>query len=329
MLRILTLLLLSVFTLPLPAAEVPYSYTRLGNADDKVTKTAAGTVLMGGGGDVDAAFKWMCKLSGNGDFLVVRTKGDGSYNRYIKALCPNANSVATLIIPTPAAAHDEFVSRTISQAEAVFISGGDQSEYINYWQDSPVQDALNKLIETGIPIGGTSAGVQVLGQFVFSAQEVRSVTSTMALADPFHLYMTIDRDFLTIPFLSGVITDSHFLDRDRIGRNLGFLCRIYEKGWSETPRSIAVDNETALLIDARGKAKAVGDNAVYFLQADRAPEACSHKQLLTYEDVGVYRVQPDGGSFDLRRWLGRGGNDYKISAIHGELTSTKVDESAY
>lgn len=329
MLRILTLFLLTALSLPLQSAEVPYSYTRLGNADDKVSKTTAGTVLMGGGGDVDAAFKWMCALSGDGDFLVIRTMGDGAYNPYIKALCPNANSAATLIIPTPAAAHDEFVVSTIRQAEAVFISGGDQSKYINYWQDTPVQAALNRLIEAGVPIGGTSAGVQVLGQFVFSAREIRSVTSSMALDNPFHQYMTIDRDFVTIPILSGVITDSHFSDRDRIGRNLGFLCRIYEKGWSETPRSIAVDNETALLIDTKGQAKVVGASAVYFLQANGAPEACSNKRQLTYEHVAVYRVQQDGGSFDLRQWQGQSGYEYSISAIQGELMSTQDDDSSY
>ena len=62
--------------------------------------TTPGTVLMGGGTDVDGAFQWMCGKSGNGDFLVIRATGTDAYNPYIEQLCPSVNSVATLIIPT-------------------------------------------------------------------------------------------------------------------------------------------------------------------------------------------------------------------------------------
>jgi len=42
---------------------------------------------MGGSTDVDAAFQWMCTLSGNGDFLVIRAAGTDAYNPYIRELC--------------------------------------------------------------------------------------------------------------------------------------------------------------------------------------------------------------------------------------------------
>ncbi len=32
---------------------------------------------------------------------------------------------------------------TIRNAEAVWIAGGDQSNYIRYWKDTPVEDAIN------------------------------------------------------------------------------------------------------------------------------------------------------------------------------------------
>src|ERR1700756_3563364 len=99
-----------------------YSYFRVGNTSDVMTATTAGTVLMGGGTDVDAAFQWMCQRSGDGDFLVIRATGTDAYNPYIQQLCPNENSVATLIIPHRTAANDPFVSSTILNAEALFIA---------------------------------------------------------------------------------------------------------------------------------------------------------------------------------------------------------------
>src|SRR5215831_702949 len=157
------LLLLSCVALPASAGK-KYSYFRVGNANDVTTSTTSGTVLMGGGTDVDAAFQWMCGLSGNGDFLVIRATGTDAYNPYIQQLCPNENSVATLIIPNLSAASDPFVASTIASAEALWIAGGDQSNYINFWKGTPVEDGLNALIARDVPIGGTSAGMNVLTQ---------------------------------------------------------------------------------------------------------------------------------------------------------------------
>src|SRR5580765_2559885 len=190
-----------------------YSYFRLGNPNDITASTTAGTVLMGGGTDVDAAFQWMCQRSGGGDFLVIRATGTDAYNPYIQQLCPGENSVATLIIPNRSAASDPFVVSTIQNAEALFIAGGTQAYYINFWKGTPVESILNALIARGVPVGGTSAGMNVLTQFIYSALASQGVTSSQALANPFTRYITLDRDFANISSLQGVIGDPHFSAR--------------------------------------------------------------------------------------------------------------------
>src|SRR5438876_1232645 len=138
MTKLITLgLLMLACTHPAFAAK-QYSYFRVGNANDVTTATTPGTVLMGGGTDVDAAFQWMCQRSGGGDFLVIRATGTDAYNPYIQSLCPGENSVATLIIPNATAANDPFVASTINNAEALWIAGGDQSNYINFWNGTVV-----------------------------------------------------------------------------------------------------------------------------------------------------------------------------------------------
>ncbi len=137
---------------------MPYQYFRTGNANDMQTKTQPGFALMGGGDDLDDAFKWMCDRAGGGDFVVLRASGDENYNPYIQGLC-KLNSVATIILKSREAAKDPFVADAIRHAEAVFIAGGDQAHYINWWMDTPVQQALNEAIQRGVPIGGTSAGL--------------------------------------------------------------------------------------------------------------------------------------------------------------------------
>lgn len=309
-------------------AAKQYSYFRVGNPTDVTTATTAGTVLMGGGTDVDAGFQWMCQRSGNGDFLVIRAAGTEAYNPYIQQLCPLENSVATLIIPNSTAANDPFVVSTIQHAEALWIAGGDQSNYINFWQGTPVESALNMLIAQGVPIGGTSAGMNVLSQFVYTALASQGVTSTQGLANPYNKYITLGENFVNISILQGLIDDPHFVTRDRMGRDLAFLCRIYNNGWSSLPRSIAIDEQTALLLDSKGTGTVVGNSTVYFLQAPGAPQVCQPGVPLTYQNISVYRIN-SGGTFNVPNWKGNGGITYTVSANAGVLSSTQAGGGIY
>ena len=105
------------------AQQPTYKYIRIGSPTDVTTKATAGYALMGGGDDLDEAFKFLCEKSGGGDFLVMRAAGDDDYNDYINKLC-KVNSVATLIIPDRDSAADPKVADIIRHAEAVLAAIG-------------------------------------------------------------------------------------------------------------------------------------------------------------------------------------------------------------
>ena len=159
---------------------------------------------MGGGTDVDALFTWMNDHSGGGDFVVIRASGADGYNQYVFDLAP-FDSVETLVLKNRAASFDPFVLQTINNAEALFIAGGDQSDYVNNWKGTPVEDAIHALAARGVPIAGTSAGTAILTEFVYAAQ-YKSVTSSEALADPFSRNITLDKDFLDLPYMQLSVT---------------------------------------------------------------------------------------------------------------------------
>jgi cyanophycinase-like exopeptidase len=287
-------------------------------------------VLMGGGTEVDSSMRKMCEWANGGDFLVIRATGTDAYNPYLEVICPDLNSVATLVIPSESAAADPFVAQTIREAEAIWIAGGAQDDYINYWTGTPVQHALNTSISNGVPIGGTSAGLAVLTQYVYSALGSKGVTSAQALADPYNRYVTLASDFVNLPVLAGIIGDTHFATRDRMGRALAFLCRITNEGWGE-PRAIAVDEETALEIPAQGSATVASnkvDGSAYFLSPTGPADNCAPKVPLTFRNVDVYRVGASG-TFDLGAWTGSGGTSYQVSAESGVLSSTQAGGSIY
>jgi cyanophycinase len=325
-------LLLWALIVPTMLFGSSYKYKRSGQKEDKQTSTAPGIAMMGGGSDLDEAFRWLCEKGGGGDFLILRARGSADYNPYVKGLC-KTNSVSTLVIPNRKAAEEPRVADIIRHAEAVFIAGGDQSRYVNFWQGTPVQEAINANIAAGKPIGGTSAGLAVLGQFAYGAlgdaPDDADLVSKDVLGDPFHKRVTVVRNFLKVPHLEETLTDSHFAIRDRMGRTLVFLARIIQDGWSKSPREVAIDEKSAVLVEADGNAVVVGSGrGAYFLRPSEAPEICQQSTPLTFRNIDVYHG-PTGTHFDLKRWIGDGGNDYGLSVDHGAVKSTQADNAIY
>jgi len=324
----------------MPAGYV--SYFRPSAQRAAIGPVTPGLALLGGPPDgpppeVDAAFAWLFAKSGWGRFVVIGADGVDEYSHYIYDHLPPPHpiSVETLIFQSRDAASQPAVVATIRRADALFIQGGDQWDYIRLWKNTPVQQAMADVIARGAPVGGSSAGLAVLGQFVFSACN-GTVYSSEALADPYHERVTLDRDLIDSPklppyaYLRNVITDSHFQDRDRMGRLLAFLARLAQDGWSPSARAIAIDEMTAVLVESDGSATIVDNRpaadrgAAYFLSPKGHPEVCQPGQPLTYENVSVHRIcASDGGAtFDLGTWNGRGGRSYLVSARQGMIVST-------
>ena len=315
---------------PGAAPKAKYDYYLTGSAADVAAPATFGLGLMGGGTDVDALFTWMSDRAGGGDFVVIRASGADGYNEYAYDL-GSFDSVETLVLQNRAAAEDAFVLQTIRNAEALFIAGGDQSNYVNGWKGTSVEDAIHELAARGVPIAGTSAGTAILSEFLYAAQRF-SATSLDALADPFNRDITLDRDFLRLPHMDGLITDQHLIERDRLGRTLAFMARIVADGWAAESRSIAIDRETAVLVDRDGQASIVanGDHPTpyaYFIRGGR-PEICQPGVPLTYRNLSVFRAQP-GSRFDLARWRGHAGATYTLNVESGAVSSTQPGGSIY
>jgi len=316
------------------AQTTPYRYVRVGNPADADATPHAGFALMGGGKDLDDAFRWLCERAGGGDLLVLRATGDDKYNPYINKLC-KLNSVATLVIPSRAAAGDAFVADKISHASALFIAGGDQANYINFWRSSPVQAGVNAAIRRGVPISGTSAGLAVLGEYAYSAQGDKpddpNLDGKTAMADPFSPRVTLVHGFLDIPILRGVVTDTHFAKRDRMGRLMVFLARIQQQNRESAKarllRGIGIEERAAVLLEPDGQARVVGEGAAYFVDTTRADGRLVSGAPLTYGPYDVLKVSP-GRTFNVKTWHGEA-VDYALSVEAGSIRSTQPDGAVY
>ena len=297
-----------------------YKSYMTGNAADVVRSTSFGICMMGGGTDVDAAILWMIAKSGGGDFVVIRCSGSDGYNDYIYSQLGGVDSVQSLVLSSKDSSNS-YVNTQIRNAEALFIAGGDQSDYWKNWRGTAIEDSINSLVAKGVPIGGTSAGEAILGYFSYPALTKTSVTSSACLANPYNRDVTLGQDFLLLPRLEKVCTDSHFVTRDRMGRLVTFLARFIKDGWATQAYGIGVDEMTAVCMEGSGVAAVMGSGAAYFLKTPGMPETCLSGTPLTYRTIPTYKVT-SSGTFDLVTWRGTGGTSYTLSAVAGALSSS-------
>jgi len=118
-----------------------------------------GIVLMGGAGEMPEAMVWFLEKANGGDILVLRASGSDAYNDYLfSELGVNVNRVETIRCNNPNCANEPYILERIAEAEAVWIAGGDQHNYVQFWKDTAIEDALHSLVNgRGGAIGGISA----------------------------------------------------------------------------------------------------------------------------------------------------------------------------
>jgi cyanophycinase-like exopeptidase len=355
-----------------PVKTLPYTYYSVGSVGNPVGAVAPkitlaqpafpSYVLMGGGPDVDEGFRWMIKKAGittasGGRLVVIRTTGDGAYDPYIyysnrRSSVKSADivdgwvggaslgltSVETLVIPSTTAADDDTVNKIVANANAVWIAGGDQSTYINFWKGRKLETTLKSLMSANVPIGGTSAGLAVMGGFDYSALNA-SATSPLALQNPYYADITFDPNplstsggFIAPAAFKNIIFDSHFDSRDRMGRLIAFVSRLIApySGTSlnstfgcpggvlgnTVAKGIGIGVETALLVEGNAQGTYTGqrvtnvstttESAVYFIDVTQGPTQCVAGKTLEIptSSIQIRKLANSTSTINLSDWSG-------------------------
>ena len=239
-----------------PSAAADYERHLAGDRSLPTPATPApGLLLMGGGERNVAALRWFLDKAGNGHVVVLRASLGGEIGRELHDEVGGVASVETFVVANREASTDRRLLAALREADGIFIAGGDQSRYIRYWKDTPVQQALDAHVRAGKPLGGTSAGLAILGEFVYGAMDGGSLTGPRALADPLGPDNTIETGFLALPQLRGVVTDSHFSERNRLGRLLAFVAKAETLSGGRPVLGLGVDEDAALAVEADGRAR--------------------------------------------------------------------------
>ena len=238
--------------LPLSALAADVGHFVLGNTAARTPgPVQPGLLLMGGGDRNDDALRWFMQKAGNGHIVILRASQGGEIGEEFFHRIGGIASVETFVFKDRQAASDPRILKALQHADGIFIAGGDQSRYVRYWRGTPIARALDAHVRAGKPLGGTSAGLAILGEYLYGAMDGGSLVSPAALADPLGDANTIETGFLDLALLKGVVTDTHFSERARLGRLVAFLAKSEDMA-GRALIGLGVDEDAAVAVEGDG-----------------------------------------------------------------------------
>jgi cyanophycinase len=194
--------------------------------------------------------------------------------------------VEVLDIRTRQAASDEANVEKIKGASLVFFTGGDQLRISSQIGDSPTFQCLQELYEHGATIVGTSAGAAAMPEtmLIDGEDDKSNKISALSMAPG-------------LAFLAGVVIDSHFAERGRMGRLLGAV--------AQNPKNlgIGIDEDTAIVVRCAEHFRVLGSGAVYVADGSEISySSLSEKNpegIINIYDVKLHVLGKDD-CYDLR-----------------------------
>ncbi|MBM4369112.1 MAG: cyanophycinase [Deltaproteobacteria bacterium] len=213
-----------------------------------------------------------------------------------------ADEAVNVRVSTRSQADASSVASSLADFDAVFLKGGDQGEYYDLWNDTALDAALLALRARGGGIGGTSAGAMSQAEWAFAGGE--DLVSADVLQDARTPYLDdasdggsgVHGDFLgTVP---GVVIDTHFTVRGRLGRLCGILARVVDEHAPAGLLGIGLDEQTGVVL--RGTAaEVIGVGAVSLVDPSEASAPVRESGLpLGWSGLRLSRLT-DGARFDL------------------------------
>ena len=315
---------------------VGHGFYRRGGAPDAV-HSGQRMYLLGGNAAIeefgDATRRFFTEGSNGKDIVLISQAPENSSTAdYVyDATGGTARSVTLLNLLTREAANDPRVAKIIDGADAIWLGGGGQSTYFATWQGTLAGAALTRASLGAVAIGGGSAGLAVLGAMAYVDLPWDGIKSRFATLEPLSPRVNmVGQGGGGLPFvglsntinspLFNIVTDTHFVERDRMGRLIALTGRAAGRPTS----GLGVDSDTAILVEPQANDwtwTVFGRGDAYFISpnASVATETYDARGRLNYSLVNVVRL--DNGSSQRLSAIRRATPTYQISVSHGTVFS--------
>jgi beta-aspartyl-peptidase (threonine type) len=214
--------------------------------DRQAAKPSSGKLLIVGGGlDNDTAPVYRALLeAGRGPVLVATAATGPQEDEAVdKTQALLAHDAGTEVIVLRRETGDAQTIDALQRARSVFFTGGDQQRIVDRYPPGPVREAFHAFVQRGGTLGGGSAGCAMLGERMLLGGRSAHALGIPAKDEDGSERVLGPRIGSGMGFLPGVLTDSHFFERDRLGR----LCAALVQGPDKL--GLGVGEDAAVEVD--------------------------------------------------------------------------------
>ncbi len=249
-------------------------------------KTKGKLFIIGGGNRSDQLMQQLVDLSQfkKTDYIVVlpmsSEEPDSAYIYFkdqFKRLTPNSIVMLNFDKTT---VQNPKLNDSLQKAKLIFISGGDQTRFMNVVVNTAVFTSIHKAFQNGSIIAGTSAGAAVMSE--------KMITGNQKLEKEYSgTFDNIRYDNLeTSPGLGLVtkaIIDQHFLRRSRYNRLISAMV--------EFPHltGIGIDESTAIIVNGK-QISVVGESEVIVMKNPSGVQKMAQNKLISMKkmEMSIY-----------------------------------------
>lgn len=194
------------------------------------------------------------------------------FNDQLKKLTPNP--IVMLNFDKETASNQKWID-SLQNAKLIFITGGDQSRFMDIIKNSPIKTAIHKAYENGSTIAGTSAGAAVMCEHMITGnQKLNPVYSgTFDNIKYNNLETTAG-----LGLIKNVIIDQHFLKRNRYNRLLSALVEF------PSHIGIGIDEATAIIV-RNDTIEITGESEVIVIKNPKGIQKSEKNNLISIESL--------------------------------------------
>ncbi len=249
--------------------------------------------IIGGGGRPDAMVDSLIRISGIGEkgYMLVLPMSSSipdtsAYYSSLQFREMGVSNIHTFNIQEAESVSEPRLD-SIRKATLIYITGGDQRQFMEIVRDTKVHQAIMDAFLDGATVAGTSAGAAMMSRKMITGDELKHPEYT---GD----FRTIEADNMIIKpglgLLEKVIIDQHFIRRMRMNRLLTVV--LENPGYT----GVGIDESTAILVH-KNMARVIGESQVIVVRNSNE-EVHRDNGLLKGKGLSL-SVFTEGESFSL------------------------------
>ncbi len=179
---------------------------------------------------------------------------------------------------------------SVQHAKLIYITGGDQSRFMNIVLHTPIQQAIETAYKNGATVAGTSAGAAVMSHYMITGNQLLGDTSYESTFSKLWNNNIEIKEGLGL--IDSALIDMHFVVRSRYNRVFTAIAKY------PTLPCIGIDEGTAIIVHGN-TVKVAGASQVMVFSNPQHLQV-TNNGYIKFDDIKM-SVYTEGDSFQLKQ----------------------------